>query len=171
MPAISPDSLYGAVHLAADGHLDPHGATHAVADAARALGVRIRTGVRVTGFELSARREITAVLTDAGPIATELVVNAAGIWAPQVAAMVGAFIPSTPVDHQHIALEGGPGLRAAARDALLPRPGQPRLRQERARRDGVRWLRAGPAVALGGRRAVGARGAVAARRIRSGSRR
>ena len=109
MPAISPESLYGAVHLAGDGHLDPHGATHAVADAARALGVRIRTGVRVTGFELSARREITHVLTDAGPIATELVVNAAGMWAPQVAAMVGAFIPSTPVDHQHIALKAVPG--------------------------------------------------------------
>ena len=109
MPAISPDSLYGAVHLAADGHLDPHGTTHAVADAARALGVRIRTGVRVTGFELSARREITTVLTDAGRIATEVVVNAAGIWAPQVAAMVGAFIPSTPVDHQHIALKAVPG--------------------------------------------------------------
>jgi 4-methylaminobutanoate oxidase (formaldehyde-forming) len=109
MPAISSESLYGAVHLAGDGHLDPHGATHAVADAARALGVRIRTGVRVTGFELSARREITAVLTDAGPIATELVVNAAGVWAPQVAAMVGGFIPSTPVDHQHIALKAVPG--------------------------------------------------------------
>ena len=54
MPAISPDSLYGAVHLTGDGHLDPHGATHALADAARALGVRIRTGVRVTG--LRARR-------------------------------------------------------------------------------------------------------------------
>jgi glycine cleavage system aminomethyltransferase T/glycine/D-amino acid oxidase-like deaminating enzyme len=109
MPAISPESLFGAVHLAGDGHLDPHGATHAVADAARALGVRIRTGVRVTGFELSPRREITAVLTEAGPIATELVVNAAGMWAPQVAAMVGAFIPSTPVDHQHIALKAVPG--------------------------------------------------------------
>jgi glycine/D-amino acid oxidase-like deaminating enzyme len=109
MPAISPESLYGAVHLVADGHLDPHGATHALADAARALGVRIRTGVRVTGFELSPRREITTVLTDAGPIATELVVNAAGIWAPQVAAMIGAFIPSTPVDHQHIALKAVPG--------------------------------------------------------------
>lgn len=109
MPAISTDSLYGAVHLAGDGHLDPHGATHAVAHAARELGVRIRTGVRVTGFELSPRREITAVLTEEGPIATELVVNAAGIWAPQVAAMVGAFIPSTPVDHQHIALKAVPG--------------------------------------------------------------
>ena len=109
MPAISSDSLYGAVHLAGDGHLDPHGATHAVADAARALGVRIRTGVRVTGFEVSARREVTAVLTDAGRIASEVVVDAAGIWAPQVAAMVGGFIPSTPVDHQHIALKAVPG--------------------------------------------------------------
>ena len=109
MPAISPTSLYGAVHLAGDGHLDPHGTTHAVADAARALGVRIRTGLRVTGFELSARREIAAVITDAGRIDTELVVNAAGMWAPQVAAMVGGFIPSTPVDHQHVALRAVPG--------------------------------------------------------------
>ncbi len=50
MPAISSESLYGAVFLPVDGHLDPHRATHAVADAARALGVRIRTGVRVTGL-------------------------------------------------------------------------------------------------------------------------
>ncbi len=109
MPAISADSLYGAVHLAGDGHLDPHGATHAIADAARALGVRIRTGVRVTGIELSPQRDVTAVLTEDDRIATELVVNAAGIWAPQIAAMVGAFIASTPVDHQHIALRAVPG--------------------------------------------------------------
>lgn len=109
MPAISAASLFGAVHLPADGHLDPHGATHALAEAARSLGVRIRTGTRVMGFELSARREVTAVLTDAGRMATELVVNAGGIWAPQIAAMVGASIPSTPVDHQHVALKAVPG--------------------------------------------------------------
>jgi len=109
MPAISPDRLFGAVYLANDGHLDPHGATHAIADAARAIGVRIRQGVRVTGFELTARREIRRVSTDAGPIDTEIVVNAAGMWAPQLAAMVGEFVPSTPVDHQHIALKPVPG--------------------------------------------------------------
>jgi 4-methylaminobutanoate oxidase (formaldehyde-forming) len=109
MPEISPDSLYGAVHIPGDGHLDPHGATHAVADAARALGVRIRLNTRVTGFELSSRREIRRVLTDHGAIDTELVVNAAGMWAPRIAAMVGAFIPSTPVDHQHVALKAVPG--------------------------------------------------------------
>ncbi|MGH2407638.1 MAG: FAD-dependent oxidoreductase [Candidatus Limnocylindrales bacterium] len=109
MPALSADSLYGGVWVAGDGHLDPHTTTHALAGAARDLGVRIRQGVRVTGFTLSARRAVTQVLTEAGPIATELVVDAAGIWAPQVAAMAGAFIPSTPVDHQHISLRAVPG--------------------------------------------------------------
>lgn len=109
MPAISPEDLYGAVFLAGDGHLDPHGATHAVAEAARALGVRIRQGVRVTGFELTPGREIRRVLTEDGAIDTEIVVNAAGMWAPRVAAMVGGWLPSTPVDHQHIALKAVPG--------------------------------------------------------------
>ena len=36
-------------------------------------------------------------------------VNACGMWAPQVSAMVGAFTPSVPVDHQHIALEAVDG--------------------------------------------------------------
>ena len=49
------------------------------------------------------------MLTSAGPIEAELVVNAAGIWAPQIAAMAGAFITSTPVDHQHAALRAVPG--------------------------------------------------------------
>jgi 4-methylaminobutanoate oxidase (formaldehyde-forming) len=31
------------------------------------------------------------------------------MWAPRVAAMVGAFFPSTPVDHQHVALRAVPG--------------------------------------------------------------
>jgi 4-methylaminobutanoate oxidase (formaldehyde-forming) len=109
IPAISRQDLHGAVFLGQDGHLDPHSATHALADAARTLGVRIRTGVRVTGIELTPRRAVSRVLTDRGPIDTELVVDAAGIWAPQVAAMVGGFIPSTPVDHQHIALRAVPG--------------------------------------------------------------
>ncbi len=109
MPAASPEALYGAVSVPDDGYLDPHGATHALAAAARALGASVRTGVRVTGIELSSRREVTAVLTDQGRIETDVVVNAAGIWAPRVSAMVGAFTPSTPVDHQHVALKAVPG--------------------------------------------------------------
>jgi glycine cleavage system aminomethyltransferase T/glycine/D-amino acid oxidase-like deaminating enzyme len=104
MPAITTRSLYGAVWVPGDGHLDPHTATHALARAARALGAQVTTGDRVTGIELSNRGSISAVVTETGRIETEVVVVAAGIWAPQIAAMAGAQLVSTPVDHQHAAL-------------------------------------------------------------------
>ena len=52
MPAASAESLFGSVWVPADGFLDPHTATYALADAARALGARIRTNERVTAIEL-----------------------------------------------------------------------------------------------------------------------
>jgi len=109
MPVISQDSLYGAVWVPGDGHLDPHTATHALASAARKLGARIHTFRRATGIQLSAGGAIHAVSTEHGPIETEVVVVAGGIWGPQVAAMAGAFVVSTPVDHQHAALLAVPG--------------------------------------------------------------
>ena len=104
MPAIALDSLYGAVWVSGDGHLDPHTATHALAAAARRLGARVLTNRRATGIVLSARGTVRAVDTVAGRIETEVVVVAGGIWGPQIAAMAGAFVVSTPVDHQHAAL-------------------------------------------------------------------
>src|SRR5437660_7268749 len=104
MPAITTESLYGAVWMPGDGHLDPHTATHALAAAAREVGARVTTNRRVTGISISGSNAVESVNTDAGPIETEVVVVAGGIWGPQVAAMAGAFVVSTPVDHQHAAL-------------------------------------------------------------------
>jgi glycine cleavage system aminomethyltransferase T/glycine/D-amino acid oxidase-like deaminating enzyme len=109
MPVISRESLYGAVWVPGDGHLDPHTATHALATAARNLGARVLTHRRVTGIELGERGEIRSVGTDEGPIEAEVVVVSGGIWGPQIAAMAGAFVASTPVDHQHAALLAVPG--------------------------------------------------------------
>ena len=109
MPVISRDSLYGAVWMPGDGALDPHTATHALARAARDRGARVMTGTRVTGIELSDRGRVRAVRTEAGRIETEVLVIAGGLWAPQIAAMAGAFVVSTPVDHQHAALAAVPG--------------------------------------------------------------
>jgi len=109
IPWASPENIYGAVHIPGDGHIDPHGATHAVAKAATALGAEIYTRTRVTGIEMSDNREITCVKTDKGDIRCEIIINAAGIWTAQVAAMVGAMVPCTPVVHQHIAMEPVPG--------------------------------------------------------------
>ena len=52
----------------------------------------------------SVRWRILSVL-----VLASFVVNAAGIWGAQVAAMAGVVIPSTPVIHQHIALESVDG--------------------------------------------------------------
>jgi glycine cleavage system T protein len=113
LPAATRESLYGAIWIPDDGAVDPHTATHALAAAARELGVHIRTGTRLTGIELGPGREVRAVHTENGRIETECVVNACGIWAPQVTAMVGAFTPSIPVDHQHIALAAVDGQELA----------------------------------------------------------
>jgi len=113
MPAITTRSLFGAVWVPSDGHLDPHTATYALASAARGLGATVLTQHRVTGIELGAGGEVKAVDTDAGRIEAEVLVIAGGIWAPQVAAMAGASIVSTPVDHQHAALLAVPGFELA----------------------------------------------------------
>jgi len=109
MPAITQRSLHGAIWIPGDGHLDPHTATHALAAAARKQGASVLTQHRVTGIELSETGSVQAVQTDSGKIEAEVVVVAGGIWAPQIAAMAGAFIVSTPVDHQHAALLAVPG--------------------------------------------------------------
>ncbi|HEX9363410.1 MAG TPA: FAD-dependent oxidoreductase [Candidatus Dormibacteraeota bacterium] len=109
MPLITRDSLYGAVWVPQDGHLDPHTATHGLAAAARKLGARVQTFRRVTGIAVTPRGSVIAVDTDKGRIETETVIVAGGIWSPQLAAMAGAFAVSTPVDHQHAALLAVPG--------------------------------------------------------------
>jgi glycine cleavage system aminomethyltransferase T/glycine/D-amino acid oxidase-like deaminating enzyme len=112
-PGMTDKSLYGAVYLPRDGHLDPYTATTGLAAHAKELGVTMQTDARVTGIELSPRGEVSKVRTVRGDVRTEIVVNATGIWGPQVAAMAGVGIPTTPVDHQHIALK-------AVTDNVLP---------------------------------------------------
>ncbi len=109
MPQLSPENLYGAIYLPRDGHLDPYTTTTSMVKFAKDMGVTIYTNVRVTGIELSPKGEVKTVITDHGSVRTEIVVNAAGMWAPRVAAMAGLSIPTTPVDHQHIALKAVPG--------------------------------------------------------------
>jgi glycine cleavage system T protein len=108
-PLMSSDNLHGAMYLPGDGWLDPSGATMELAAHARRLGVEIRTGVRVTGIARTARGAVAGVETDHGAIRTECVVNAGGMWAGQIAEMVGRSLPITPLVHQHLATRPVPG--------------------------------------------------------------
>lgn len=109
MPQLTDKELYGAIYLPRDGHLDPYTTTTSMARLVRDMGATVATGTLVTGIELSSRGEVKRVLTDKGAINTELVIIAAGIWSPRVAALAGVHLPSVPIDHQHIALKAVPG--------------------------------------------------------------
>ena len=82
----------GASFCATDGFLNQHRLIHAVTRAVEALGVTIECGADVTGLEVKASR-ITAVRTTAGTIGTDLVVNCAGAWAPNLAEPLGVDLP------------------------------------------------------------------------------
>lgn len=122
MPQISKKDLYGGIYLPRDGQLDPYTVTTSMARFAKELGVEIYTNTRVTGIKLSAKGDVQAVVTDKGEIRCEIVVNAAGMWAPRIAAMAGLHIPTTPVDHQHIALRAVPGHEFSADTPCLRDP-------------------------------------------------
>lgn len=100
-PVMSTEGVLGALYLPTDGHVDPGGLTAALVEGARRRGARIRTGVRVTGMRVRQGR-VHAVETDQGEIRTEVVVNAAGIWAGEVGRMVGITLPVVPVRHQYL---------------------------------------------------------------------
>jgi glycine cleavage system aminomethyltransferase T/glycine/D-amino acid oxidase-like deaminating enzyme len=109
LPYASPTSLYGGVWIPTDGHIDPHIATHAIASAARELGVEVCTRTQVTAIRLGRHHEVSAVHTDDGTIETEALVNAGGIWAGQLAEMVGGRLAAVPVDHQHVLMQAVAG--------------------------------------------------------------
>ena len=122
MPQITNKELYGAIYLPRDGQLDPYTTTNSMVKFAKELGVIVYSNTRVTGIKLSAKGEVTDVVTDKGSIKTELIINAAGLWAPRIAAMAGLHFPTTPVDHQHIALKAVPGHEFNAKTPCLRDP-------------------------------------------------
>ena len=100
-PLMTTDGVLGAAFLPTDGYLDPSGLALALAEGARRRGATLYQGVRVTGIRVD-RGRVTGVETSDGPIATEVVINAGGIYAPEIAAMAGLTIPIIPMAHQYL---------------------------------------------------------------------
>src|SRR6266481_4335236 len=79
-PLMRTDDLVGAVWLPGDGKANPADVAAALARGARAGGATICENVKVTGIEVEAGA-VAGVTTTAGPVACEVVVNCAGLWA------------------------------------------------------------------------------------------
>ena len=137
---MSTEGVLGAAFLPRDGYLDPSQLTFALADGARHYGAEINTRTRVTAIERDARGRVCRVVTDKGEIETEVVVDAAGMAAPDVAQLVGVTVPIIPMAHQYLITEPFDPPLARAADAARPR--QPRLLAHRGRRPRDGRLRA-----------------------------
>ena len=107
LPLIEEKYFVGALLDAADGNLDPSGTTHAYAKAARIGGAEIYLKTRVTAL---VRRPNGSwdVVTPAGTINAEHVVNAGGLWAREVGRMVGIELPVLAMEHMYLVTDDMP---------------------------------------------------------------
>ena len=102
--------IIGALYDPLDGHLDPYGTTHAYAKAAKMGGAEIVLHNRV--LETNPTAEGWEVVTEKGTVTCEHLVNAGGLWAREVGAMAGVYLPLLPMAHQYLVTDDIPEIVA-----------------------------------------------------------
>ena len=128
---VNVEGVLGGLYDPLDGHLDPSGTTQAYARAARMGGAEIITHCRV--LETNARADGGwDVVTEKGTVSAEHVVNAAGLWAREVGAMAGVYLPLMPMAHQYLVTEDIPEIyeRESEFPHVMDPGGESYLRQE-----------------------------------------
>ncbi|MDE0045948.1 MAG: FAD-dependent oxidoreductase [bacterium] len=112
-PWLNVSDVVGAVHLPLDGQCDPANIALALASGARQRGVTIAEGVKVTDVH-RANGRVTGVSWESegarGSIASDVVVNCAGMWARDLGALSGVNIPLHACEHFYIVTEPVEGL-------------------------------------------------------------
>ncbi|MEM7562094.1 MAG: FAD-dependent oxidoreductase [Pseudomonadota bacterium] len=130
-PITNTEGVLGALYDPLDGHLDPSGTTHAYAKAAQMQGAEIVLRNRV--LETNPRADGGwDVITEQGTVVAEHLVNAAGLWAREVAAMAGLYLPLHPMEHQYFATDSIPEVLQRAQELphVMDPEGESYLRQE-----------------------------------------
>ncbi len=97
VPVLS-DRILGALYVPSDVHTKATRPAEAMAREAERNGASFHGKVKVSGLDI-ARGRIRGVRTTHGEIRTDLVIAAAGIWAPMVGEMAGVPIPLSPMQH------------------------------------------------------------------------
>jgi sarcosine oxidase subunit beta len=95
-PLAGVDGVLAATYCPLDGHASPEAVVQGYAAGSRRHGASVITRCSATDIDSSAG-EIHRVRTDAGEVATGVVVCAAGVWSPAIAEMVGVDLPVRPV--------------------------------------------------------------------------
>lgn len=102
-PSLS-EKILGATFSPMDAQVNPMFLTFAFVKAAQDLGAKILAHTRVNGFRRTSNR-IASVKTDKGEIYTGTVVNAGGVYAAQIGALLDLEIPIKPRRGQLVVTE------------------------------------------------------------------
>ncbi len=113
-PLARTEDLQAGFYVPGDGRVNPVDLTMSLARGAKALGVRIIEGVSVESVVTQGDRlqQVTAVRTAQGDIECEYAVNAAGMWARELAARNGLVVPNQAAEHYYLITEPIDGVRA-----------------------------------------------------------
>ncbi len=130
-PLVNFDGIRCIMFEQSGGNVDPSGVTNAYAVGARQKGAEIHRFTPVTGTEQQADGS-WIVRTPKGDIRTQWVVNAAGLWGREVAALAGLTLPLQPTEHQYFVTETIAEIDAMDRrlPSVADRDGEYYLRQE-----------------------------------------
>jgi dimethylglycine dehydrogenase len=130
-PLVDFDGIRCIMYEPEGGNVDPSGVTAAYAAGARQRGAEIHRFTPVTATEAQPDGS-WIVRTPKGDIHTQWVVNAAGLWGREVAAMAGLELPLIPTEHQYFVTETIPEIAAMGRrlPSVADRDGEYYLRQE-----------------------------------------
>jgi glycine cleavage system aminomethyltransferase T/glycine/D-amino acid oxidase-like deaminating enzyme len=100
-PLIETEGVLGAAWSPTDGYVDPARLCYALAALARAGGASIQQRTRVLGIDVR-RGRVHRVRTDRGDVECEVVVNCGGMFAAEIARLVGVRVPVIPLSHQYV---------------------------------------------------------------------
>lgn len=99
LPDLNPRELRGGTLSPDDGHASPLLANEAFYRRAKAAGAEFKFKENVTNLLIESGK-IKGVVSDRGQYGAQVVINAAGAWAAEVARMAGVEIPVTPDSHE-----------------------------------------------------------------------
>jgi 4-methylaminobutanoate oxidase (formaldehyde-forming) len=103
-PPMSTAGVLGAAYTPTDGQVDPARLCTALAASARAAGAVVAQHTRVTAITTGDGR-VTGVRTDRGDVECEVVVDCGGMYAAEIARLVGVRVPIVPMSHQYVVTE------------------------------------------------------------------
>ena len=103
------EDLWGAAYCREDAQVNPIRVAQGFAQAASRLGAQIRPGVEATGLLIENGR-VCGVQTKEGALRSDHVVNAAGVWAPELVAPYGLDLPIKPRRGQILVTEPLPSM-------------------------------------------------------------